>query len=149
MKGADFEWHLNTRLKKSGIQTPFRFQTSIQKGFVTWLVGHHYWKIGNPVLGWYVTEFTIWNLYHRCLKKTKHSKSGHLCPVIEWLTHSKSDLQNVRILNDSGFRMVRFRIPTVFGFLNIFHVTYSGDLKSEQVWRFLMVQKSLVGKCYL
>ena len=36
---------------------------------------------------------------------------------IKWsslINHSKTDLQNVRFSNESGFRMVGFRIPTVF-----------------------------------
>ena len=43
-----------------------------------------------------------------------HLKTGLKCPVFEWSRdHLKTDLQNVRFSNDSGFRMVGFRIPTV------------------------------------
>ena len=39
LKSADREWHLNTGLKKYGIQTPFRFQTDgefLVKKVISW-----------------------------------------------------------------------------------------------------------------
>ena len=45
-------------------------------------------------------------------------------PVFEWShDNSKTDLQNVRISNESGFRMVGFRIPTVSGMQIVHQVT--------------------------
>ena len=35
-------------------------------------------------------------------------------PLLNGLNHLKSDLRNVQISNESGFWMLRFRIPTVF-----------------------------------
>ena len=50
-----------------------------------------------------------------------HSKTGLKCPVFEWFESFETDLQNVRISNESGFRMVGFRIPTVLHYACIFY----------------------------
>ena len=44
-------------------------------------------------------------------------KRDILVRFLNGLNHLKTNLQNVRILNEPGFRMVGFRIPTVMLFL--------------------------------
>ena len=59
-----------------------------------------------------------------------HSKTGLKCPVFKQSRHHlKTDLQNVRFSNDSGFRMVGFRIPTVLHYVRILRL----GLKAENV----------------
>ena len=43
---------------------------------------------------------------------------GTIVPTIRNPNHSKTDLQNVRFSNVSGFRRVGFQIPTVFTFFS-------------------------------